>query len=262
MAITLRPKVVAANRIPGRGRSGGSGGHGGEPLQVPATVTVNLPTREPETVSNDASIVVAAVACLAAAAVAAAGFVAMRRARSAGAPAAGTPARQATAADPFRGTDEDALRGDPRALKPGDIAEVRGRSYAVRGSLRFTEGSWGWNEHLLDDADGHKVWLSVEEDPDLEIVLWTAVPTATVRPGPPTVDFDGRRYSSEESGRARFTGVGTTGLEPAGMMRYHDYAAPDGALLSFESYGDSDRWEVGRGEPLHRSELRIYPQAG
>ena len=109
---------------------------------------------------------------------------------------------------------------------------------------------------------GAKVWLSVEEDPDLEIVLWTAVPTATVRPGPPAVDFDGRRYASEESGRARFAGVGTTGLDPAGTVRYHDYTAPGGALLSFESYGDSDRWEVARGELLHRSELRVYPQAG
>jgi hypothetical protein len=208
-------------------------------------------------VSNNALFVFAAVACLAAVAAAVAGAVAVWRARS-----ARTPAQRPAAVDPFRGADEDALRGDPRALKPGDIAEVRGRAYAVRGSLHFTEGSWGWNEHLLDDAEGRKVWLSVEDDPDLELVLWTEVPSATVRPGPSTVDFDGRRYTSEESGRARFAGVGTTGLEPAGTVRYHDYAAPDGALLSFESYGDSDRWEVGRGEPLHRSELRIYPQAG
>lgn len=208
--------------------------------------------------SNDALVMLAVVACLAAVAAAVAGVVAMRRARRA---TAGMSARHG-GADPFRGADEDVLRGDPRVLKPGDIAEVRGRTYAVRGSLHLTEGSSSWDEHLLDDAGGRKVWLSVEEDPDLEIVLWTAVPAAAVRPGPPVVDFDGRRYTSEESGRASFAGVGTTGLEPAGTVRYHDYAAPGGALLSFESYGDSDRWEVARGELLHRSELRIYPQAG
>ena len=164
--------------------------------------------------------------------------------------------------DPFATTDTDALRGDPRTLKPGDIAEIRGRSHAVRGTLRFTEGGWGWAEHLLDDAAGHKVWLSVEEDPDLEVVLWTEVPTATVRPDQPTVDFDGRRYVRDESGQARYTATGTTGLNPTGTVEYHDYAAPDGVLLSFERYGDSERWEVGRGEKLHRAELRIYPQAG
>lgn len=203
--------------------------------------------------SNDALMVLAAVACLAAAV---AGVVALRRARQ-----ARRNARQAVV-DPFRGADVDVLFGDPRVLKPGDIAEVRGRTYAVRGSLHLTEGSWSWDEHLLDDAGGSKVWLSVEEDPDLEIVLWTAVPTAVISPGPPVVDFDGRRYASGESGRARFAGVGTTGLDLAGTVRYHDYAAPGGARLSFESYGDSDRWEVARGELLHRSELRIYPQAG
>lgn len=166
-------------------------------------------------------------------------------------------------ADPFRSADDDAdaLRGDPRRLQPGDIVEIRRRSYGVRGSLRFTEGSWSWAEHLLDDADGDKVWLSVEEDPDLELVLWHEVSSATVTPGPATVDFDGRRYTSKESGRARFTAVGTTGLDPTGTMRYHDYTAPDGARLSFEAYGDSGKWEVGRGERLHRAEVLIYPGA-
>jgi hypothetical protein len=166
-------------------------------------------------------------------------------------------------ADPFRQADDDAnaLRGDPRRLRPGDIVEIRQTSYAVRGSLHFTEGSWSWAEHLLDDAHGAKVWLSVEEDPDLELVLWHEVPSATVTPGPPTIDFDGRRYTSEESGRASYTATGTTGLNPTGMVRYHDYTAPDGAKVSFESYGDSGSWEVGRGERLHRPEIQIYPQA-
>ncbi|BCB77597.1 hypothetical protein GCM10022251_63140 [Phytohabitans flavus] len=175
---------------------------------------------------------------------------------------AAAPAPAAASVDPFQTGDTDALRGDPRVLKPGDIVEIRTRSYAVRGSLRFTEGDWGWAEHLLDDADGTKVWMSVEEDPDLELVLWHEVPSATVTPGAPTVDFDGRRYTRDEGGRARYTGTGTTGLNPTGTVRYEDYAAPDGALLSFESYGDSGKWEVGRGEKLHRAEVLIYPQGG
>ncbi|HEX5542468.1 MAG TPA: DUF4178 domain-containing protein [Micromonospora sp.] len=165
--------------------------------------------------------------------------------------------------DPFRRVDDDAdaLRGDPRRLKPGDIVEIRQRSYGVRGSLHCTEGAWSWAEHLLDDVDGNKVWLSVEEDPDLQLALWHEVPSATVTPGPSTIDFDGQRYTSEESGRARYTATGTTGLHPTGTLRYHDYTAPDGALLSFEAYGDSGIWEVGRGERLHRAEILIYPQS-
>ncbi|PZF86945.1 DUF4178 domain-containing protein [Micromonospora deserti] len=155
---------------------------------------------------------------------------------------------------------QDALRGDPRRLKPGDIAEIRQVSYAVRGSVRLVEGGWSWVEHLLDDAGGVRRWLSVEEDPELELVFWEAEPGATVTPGAPTIDFAGRRYSWDESGQARYTATGTTGLDPTGTMRYHDYQASGGARLSFEAYGEAG-WEVARGERLHRSEVMIYPQA-
>ncbi|MFC4109619.1 DUF4178 domain-containing protein [Micromonospora zhanjiangensis] len=165
--------------------------------------------------------------------------------------------------DPFRTADDDAdaLRGDPRRITPGDIVEIRTVSYPVRGSVRFSEGDWTRAEHLLDDPEGGKRWLSVEEDPELELVVWAEVPGATLTPGPASLDFDGRRYTSDESGRARFTAVGTTGLNPTGTMRYHDYRAvgEDGVRLSFEAYGDSDRWELGRGERLSRAEVRIYP---
>ncbi|MEV4627428.1 DUF4178 domain-containing protein [Micromonospora sp. NPDC049523] len=167
--------------------------------------------------------------------------------------------------DPFRVVDDDAdaLRGDPRRLRPGDIVEIRHTQYGVRGTVRFTEGGWSWTEHLLDDAHGAKLWLSVEEDPDLEMVLWHEVPAteAVPAPGPPRLDFDGRAYTSDESGQARYTASGTTGLDPTGTARYHDYVDPTGAKLSFDSYGDSTTWEASRGELLQRAEVQVYPQS-
>ncbi|GAA0743897.1 DUF4178 domain-containing protein [Dactylosporangium roseum] len=176
------------------------------------------------------------------------------------------PAAPAAPQDPFRDTGEDVLRGDPRKLKAGDLVEIRGTTYTVRGSLHYTEQSWGWTEHLLDDSTGgRKMWLSVEEDPDLELALWHEVPSATVTPGPSTVDFDGRRYKKDESGTAKFVSSGTTGLNGSGTAKYADYESGDGALLSFESYagpGEPDKWEVGRGEPLTRAEVRVWAQGG
>ncbi|WP_329105424.1 DUF4178 domain-containing protein [Micromonospora sp. NBC_01699] len=167
--------------------------------------------------------------------------------------------------DPFRVVDDDAdaVRGDPRRLRPGDIVEIRNTQYGVRGTLRFAEGDWGWAEHLLDDAQGAKIWLSVEEDPDLELVFWTGVPgpDGVPQPGPARLDFAGRSYTSDEAGQARYTATGTTGLNPSGTVRYHDYLDPTGARLSFESYGDSPTWEASTGELLQRSEVRIYPQS-
>lgn len=178
------------------------------------------------------------------------------------------PQRAAQApVDPFRAMDADvdAVRGDPRRLKPGDIVDFRGTTYTVRGSMQFTEGGWGWAEHLLDDASGQaagKVWLSVEEDPDLELVLWTELPGVPLAPNASTLHFEGVTFTADESGTAHYTSVGTTGLLPNGTLRYHDYRGSDGSQLSFESYGDSTTFEVSQGAVVHQTDLQIYPQAG
>ena len=203
--------------------------------------------------SESVAYLVAAVGCLVAVAGVVVAVVALNRSRS-------RPKAAKGPGDPFRDRDSDALRGDPRRLKPGDIVEIRGVSYAVRGTIRLVEGGWSWAEHLLDDTGGVRRWLSVEEAPELELVLWAAEPGATVTPGAPTIDFDGRRYNWDESGQARYTSTGTTGLDPSGTMRYYDYQAPGGARLSFEAYGEAG-WEVARGETLLRAEVMIYPQA-
>ncbi|QLQ38694.1 DUF4178 domain-containing protein [Micromonospora robiginosa] len=205
--------------------------------------------------NGSVAYVVATLGCLLGVAGVVVAVIALRRSRSAARPKATAPG------DPFRDRDSDALRGDPRALKPGDIVEIRQVPYTVRGSVHLVEGGWSWAEHLLDDAGGVKRWLSVEAEPDLEMVLWASEPGATVTPGAPTLEIAGRRYNWDESGQARYTATEGTGLDPRGTMRYHDYQAPGGARLSFEAYGEAG-WEVNLGEELRRAEVMIYPQGG
>ncbi|MGK5737562.1 DUF4178 domain-containing protein [Micromonospora sp. URMC 103] len=154
-------------------------------------------------------------------------------------------------------TDGDALRG----ISPGDVVEIRGVPHPVRGTIRLVEGGWSWAEHLLDDADGVRRRLSVEEDRDLELVLWAAEPGATVTPGAPTIALAGQRYGWIESGEARYTATDGTGREPSGTMRYHDYQSAGGARLSFEAYGEAG-WEVARGEVLDPAEVVVRPRSG
>lgn len=162
--------------------------------------------------------------------------------------------------DPFADSDTTALRGDPRKLKAGDIFDTHGETLTVRGTLRLSEGSYRWSEHLIDTGTGVKRWLSVEEDPDLELVLWTEVSGAPT-PGPNRLEYNGRTYRLEETGRANFTSEATTGLDPSGFVQYHDYEADDGSLLSFEDFGGTGKHEAAVGLPIQHNEITIYPQS-
>lgn len=169
------------------------------------------------------------------------------------------PATPRSAADPFSSADMDSVHGNPRTLKPGDIVVIRNEHYSVRGVLRLTEGSYSWSEVFLDTGVGDRMWLSVEDDPDLEVAIWRELRNVTVSPGPDRISLDGRAYTSDERGKARFESEGTTGLAATGTVRYHDYEAGDGTLLSFEDFSDG-KWECARGELLRHSEYQIYAQ--
>ncbi|MFC5927862.1 DUF4178 domain-containing protein [Micromonospora vulcania] len=200
----------------------------------------------------DASVTYLVVAVLALAVV----LIVMRARRR----AAARSGNASSAGRPARGRAADTLRGGPHRLAPGDRVRIRDMEYAVRGTLRLVEGDWSWVQHLLDGGTGTDHWLSVEGGPDPELVLWTGEPGATVTPGAPTIDLGGRRYTWSESGQARYTATGETGLSPAGTMRYHDYQSGGAARLAFEAYGE-EGWRVSRGDLLDSAELAIQPTA-
>ncbi|WUR60146.1 DUF4178 domain-containing protein [Micromonospora chokoriensis] len=148
--------------------------------------------------------------------------------------------------------------GGPLRLALHDRVRIRDREYAVSGTIRLVEGDWSWVQHLLDDDSGTHHRLSVEDGPEVELVLWTAEPGATVTPGAPTIALGGRRYTWTETGQARYTATGETGLPSAGTVRYHDYQGGGGGRLSFEAYGE-ESWRVARGDLLDPADLTIRP---
>jgi hypothetical protein len=161
-------------------------------------------------------------------------------------------------ADPLATVDD---RGDVRTARVGDMVDYLGVTYFVRGSLRLREGGYAWSEHFLDDGRGRRTWLSVEEDPDLEVVLWRELPDSGLVPSERELVVDGSTYRQVEHGQARYTGEGTTGLGDAGTsgaVEYVDYDGPEDRHLSFERF-DGGRWEVGLGEKVLLTALTLYP---
>ncbi|TDD95620.1 DUF4178 domain-containing protein [Actinomadura rubrisoli] len=180
--------------------------------------------------------------------------------RRGGASARPAPA-PAVPRDPFAAEDE--VGGDPRTLKAGDMVEYLGTRYFVRGSVRLKEGGFTWSEHLLDadTIEGTKVWISVEEDPDLEVVWWTEHEIGDLSPSAKTIVLDGVEYRRDEHGTADYTSEGTTGVGVQGRVEYVDYEGPRGRYLSFEQYGGG-QWEAGLGERVPTGALTIYPGGG
>jgi hypothetical protein len=156
-------------------------------------------------------------------------------------------------ADPLR---RDARGIDPRALKTGDVVHFEGSDYLVRGSLHFDEEGFVWQEHLLDDASGRR-WLSVEDDEELELVMWERLVAPELTPGAAQLAHDGATYQLDEHGHATYRAQGTTGTPATGQAEYYDYI--DGARrLSFERYS-GDTWEVSVGTVINERSLDIYP---
>lgn len=158
--------------------------------------------------------------------------------------------------DPF--DPGQSTSGDPRTLRAGDMVEYLGEQLFVRGSLRLREGGYHWSEHFLDDMEGARRWLSVEEDPDLEVVLWNELKGTDLAPNARTLTYEGVEYRRDEHGTAGFTSEGTTGLGATGQVEYVDFEAKGGRYLSFERF-DGGSWEVALGERIPTGTLTVYP---
>lgn len=166
------------------------------------------------------------------------------------------PAQQAPAKpeDPLR---EHEGVTDVRTVRAGDMVDYGDQLYFVRGSLRLTEGGYTWSEHFLDDTRGDRLWLSVEEDPDLEVYFWRETDLVS-EPGGKTMEVGGVTYTRDEDGTASYTSEGTTTVAAKGSVEYVDYEGPDGKALSFERF-DGGKWEAGLGESVPLPALRVYP---
>lgn len=184
--------------------------------------------------------------------VAAAGWLLWRTYRSKQTPAARHPGD-------VLGEQHKAEIDQLKQMQNGDIVLYQGEQWFVRGRIELDEGGFTWIEHLLDEG-AQRRWLSLEEDEEFEVTLWTSIPAGEIEAGEAgdrTVAARGLAFTLQEKGQATFRASGATGTTPTGQMRYADYRASDGTLLGFENFGGS--WEASIGEKLIPWELTILP---
>ena len=155
------------------------------------------------------------------------------------------------------GRTAEPLRSDVRSLRVGDVVNHDGGDFIVEGTLRMEQGGFRWAEHRLVDGP-RSLWLSVEDDEGLEVVVWDRERGVDLEPGPSTLAHDGVTYELDERGKANYTAEGSTGTAPGGQMEFADYEA-GGRRLSFERYGGDGGWEVGVGQVITEHALDVYP---
>lgn len=168
-------------------------------------------------------------------------------------PPGATGLPQAPAAEPIGGIEA-------RAMKLGDVVNYESRDWIVEGTLRFEQGGFRWAEHRLVDG-GDSLWLSVEDDEGLELVIWERVRGSELEPGPGTLEHGGVSYELDEKGKANYTSEGVTGAQGGGKAEFADYMTGD-QRLSFERYGDDGGWEISVGRVISEHALDIYPSRG
>jgi hypothetical protein len=150
--------------------------------------------------------------------------------------------------------------GDARALKVADVVAYENRDWIVEGTIRLSQDGFQWQEHrLVDGAD--TLWLSVEDDEGLEVVVWHRSPPGALEPGAASITHGGTTYTLEERGSAAYTAEGSTGTATSGQMDFADYANGD-ERLSFERWGGDGGWEVSTGRVISEHALDIYPSRG
>lgn len=145
-------------------------------------------------------------------------------------------------------------------LRTGDIVQHRDRDWVVEGQLTYNEGGFTWLEYMLQDGNDIR-WLSVEEDDLVEVALSAPAREVEVEnPPPKEIRVQGVTYRCVDSGEARMTRIGRTGIRRAEACRFYDYEGPDGQVLSVEDW-DGDV-EVTLGEEISPGSLRLLPGDG
>jgi len=187
--------------------------------------------------------------------IAGAGYVYLKGRRAAAGAGEPGPAGLPAAAPP-----EPIGGADVRALKVGDVVNYDAHDFIVEGTLRFNQGGFRWDEHRLVDGPD-SLWLSVEDDEGLEIVVWERLRGAALEPGEGELEHGGVTFELDERGRADYTSEGVTGAGGGGKAEFADYAKGD-QRLSFERYGADGGWEISLGRVISEHVLDIYPSRG
>lgn len=139
----------------------------------------------------------------------------------------------------------------------GDIVSIEGVDYEVQVVLKFNDHGWRWTEYKVKDAR-KTLWLSAEEDDDIEISLYEEVVAITTE-APRKYEYKGITYFMQEGSDAIVEEVmGNINVVKGEQVDYYQYSDEDGEhLLSIEIWNGQVEMSVGRW--IEDYNVEIFP---
>lgn len=161
------------------------------------------------------------------------------------------------------GKDEPQQSREKRTLfnlQQGDILTYDLEEFEVVGKLTYNDSGYKWMEYHIKSVS-RNLWLSVEQDDDLEVEIYEKIKTKFDVPNSHEVTFDGVTYFREETGTAYVEEVwGQAGAVVGQRVSYWDYEAEEDDLeyeyLCFEQWGPD--LEISRGYSISEREIEIF----
>lgn len=140
-------------------------------------------------------------------------------------------------------------------LEVNDIVTYDLEDYIVVGKIAYNDSGYEWHDYQLK-GDRRRIWLSAEQDDELEIAVYEKIQTKLSTPIPDELEIDGVRYHLEEHGFANVTHVsGEAGASVGQNVEYWDFESEDERYLSVEKWGG--QIEVSKGYPITEKEINI-----
>ena len=149
-------------------------------------------------------------------------------------------------------------------LALNDIVTYEEIEYIVKDKCTYNDGGSIWYEYTLDD-NGKLLFLSVEDDDNLEIGILRKIDLDVDDPVPSKIKHDGNKYKLDEHSFAKVDTIGLRGKKEGVKVEYWDFECQnddaEDELLSIEKWGGSSV-EVYLGKSIKEYELKLLPGGG
>ncbi len=145
-------------------------------------------------------------------------------------------------------------------LQVGDIVTYRLQQFQVVGVLAYNDEGWRWIAYQLEDADGERVWLAVEQDDELEVGFYKRIKLPLNGPPGRTLTYEGKTFYLQEKSDAQITrSEGQAGVPTGAWVDYWEYADDEEEeYLSVEKWAN-DEYEVSLGRSIDHRQLELLP---